>query len=92
MHNGVQAAGAGGGTHAMHGRSRITIDPRIPAMPGCLRFSLLVLGGGVRWKKFLLVMIAFAYLAYIYTGSYLHYTWSSLHTQLYYLWRQFSSS
>jgi len=29
----------------MHGRSRITIDPRIPAMPGCLRFSLLVLGG-----------------------------------------------
>ena len=52
MHNGVQAAGAGGGTHAMHGRSRITIDPRIPAMPGCLRFSLLVLGGGVRWKKF----------------------------------------
>ena len=52
MHNGVQAAGAGGGTHAMHGRSRITIDPRIPAMPGCLRFSLLVWGGGVRWKKF----------------------------------------
>ena len=45
MHSGVQAAGAGGGTHAMHGRSRITIDPRIPAMPGCLRFSLLVLGG-----------------------------------------------
>ena len=54
----------------MHGRSRITIDPRIPAMPGCLRFSLLVLGGGVRWKKFLLVVIAFPYLAYIDTGSY----------------------
>ena len=41
---------------------------------------LFVFWGWERWKKFLLV-IAFPYLAYIYTGSYLHYTWSSLHTQ-----------
>ena len=27
-------AGGGGGTQFVHGRSRMTIDPRIPTMPG----------------------------------------------------------
>ena len=41
--------GKGGGgrcTHVMHGRSRVTIDPRIPAMPG-RSTSARVCGGGV---------------------------------------------
>ena len=31
---GMTCGKGGGGTQIMHGRSRMTIDPRIPAMPG----------------------------------------------------------
>ena len=38
MDNAYRCAGSrgegGGGSHVMHGRSRMAIDPRIPAMPG----------------------------------------------------------
>ena len=30
----VEEEEGGGGTHVMHGRSRVAIDPRVPTMPG----------------------------------------------------------